>query len=86
VDDRVEPARQPGVEVVALTLALGPVDDADRALQARPGERLLQLATAPQDQPETLAASVVEQIFAALGQAPGGLNLSPRDRPSCSLP
>ena len=32
VDQRVELARQAGVEVVALALGLGPVDDADRAL------------------------------------------------------
>ena len=35
VDDRVELVGEPGVEVVALALGLGPVDHADRALEPR---------------------------------------------------
>jgi hypothetical protein len=35
VDQRVELLGQPREEVVALAFGLGPVDDADRALEAR---------------------------------------------------
>src|SRR5205085_1074337 len=38
VDQGIELACDPGVEVVALALGAGPVDDADRALEQRVGE------------------------------------------------
>src|SRR5712691_1980804 len=39
VDDRVELLGQAGVEVVAEPLGLRPIDDADRALEERAGDR-----------------------------------------------
>src|SRR5207237_1430227 len=61
VDEGVELLGRPRLEVVAQSLGLRPVDDADRPLQARRGERGGERAIAAHRQGEAGDARLVEQ-------------------------
>src|SRR5258705_4172189 len=62
VNDRVELVGEPRAEVMARALRLGLVDDANRALESRPGERLPCIRRAKH---KALESCVVKQAFVA---------------------
>src|SRR5204863_610920 len=65
----VELARQHRLEVVARELGLRPVDDADRALEARLGEPAAELPLLAQREQEGRDARLVALALVALGVA-----------------
>lgn len=66
VDHRVELVLQPDVEVMALALRFGTVDDADRSLEPRRCKRLY--PARPHRHQETLLSDLMEELFDAAGQ------------------
>src|SRR5262245_29845470 len=67
VDHRVELVGEPGVEVVTQPLRLGPVDDADRALEARTAQVFDRLLGAQMEE-KGRNRDLVEEQFVAVGQ------------------
>ena len=72
VDHRVELVGEPGIEVVRDAFGLGPVDDADRALQP-PAPQLARL------EPEPVRLALVEQLPPNFPGARSGRAYAPQD-------